>query len=47
MTNFGEKVAGYEIPVLNEREIRAAAGVLFLFMFISLMNILYEMMGIF
>ncbi len=33
---FGENVPGYEIPVLNEREIRAAAGILFLFMFISI-----------
>jgi hypothetical protein len=33
---FGEDVAGYEIPVLNEREIRAAAGILFLLMFISI-----------
>ena len=32
---FGEKVEGYNIPVLNEREIRAAAGIIFLFMFIS------------
>ncbi len=28
---FGENVAGYDIPVLNEREVRAAAGILFLF----------------
>jgi len=28
--NFGEDVAGYNIPVLNEREIRAAAGILYL-----------------
>ena len=27
---FGEDVQGYSIPVLNEREIRAAAGILFL-----------------
>ena len=33
---FGENVKGYSIPVLNEREIRAAAGILFLFMFISI-----------
>ena len=26
---FGEDVEGYRIPVLNEREIRAAAGMLF------------------
>lgn len=34
--NFGEKVEGYDIPVLNEREIRAAAGILFLLMFIAI-----------
>lgn len=33
---FGETVEGYSIPVLNEREIRAAAGMLFLLMFISI-----------
>jgi hypothetical protein len=33
---FGEDVEGYKIPVLNEREIRAAAGILFLMMFISI-----------
>lgn len=33
---FGEDVQGYTIPVLNEREIRAAAGILFLLMFISI-----------
>ena len=33
---FGEQVEGYNIPVLNEREIRAAAGILFLVMFISI-----------
>jgi len=37
---FGETVKGYEIPVLNEREIRAAAGILFLATFISLMLII-------
>src|SRR6185369_3750253 len=39
---FGEDVEGYNIPVLNEREIRASAGILFLFMFISLMLILFK-----
>lgn len=34
---FGEDVAGFDIPVLNEREIRAAAGLLFLIMFISIL----------
>jgi hypothetical protein len=29
--NFGEKVKGFEIRVLNEREVRAGAGILFFF----------------
>jgi hypothetical protein len=33
---FGEDVEGYTIPVLNEREIRAAAGILFIMMFVSI-----------
>jgi len=33
---FGEDVEGYNIPVLNEREIRASAGILFLFTFIAI-----------
>jgi hypothetical protein len=39
---FGEDVDGYNIRVLNEREIRAAAGILFLATFISLMFILFK-----
>jgi hypothetical protein len=39
---FGENVQGYNIPVLNEREIRAAAGILFLFIFMSLILILFN-----
>jgi hypothetical protein len=39
---FGENVEGYNIPVMNEREIRAAAGLLFLATFISLMFILFK-----
>jgi hypothetical protein len=35
---FGEDVAGYDIPVLNEREIRAASGILFLIMFIAILT---------
>ncbi len=35
---YGEKVAGYEIPVLNEREARAAAAILFVGAFIGLTN---------
>ncbi len=37
---FGEKVEGYVIPVLNNREIRATAGIMFLLAFISLILIL-------
>lgn len=37
---FGENVAGYEIPVLNEREIRAAAGILFIMMYTSVMLVI-------
>ena len=39
---FGENVDGYKIPVLNEREIRASAGILFLATFVSLMLILFK-----
>lgn len=42
LIKFGEDVAGYTIPVLNEREIRAAAGILFLATFISWMFILFQ-----
>lgn len=37
---FGERVEGYEIPVLNEREIRAAAGILFVFMFLAILRVI-------
>jgi len=39
---FGETVNGYNIPVLNEREVRAAAGILYFFTFLSLMFILFK-----
>jgi len=39
---FGENVEGYNMRVLNEREIRASAGILFLAVFISLMLILFK-----
>ena len=35
---YGEKVEGYEVLVLNEREARAGAGILFLIGLLSLMN---------
>lgn len=34
----GETVSGYEIPVLNEREVRASAGILFFFAMIAFFN---------
>ena len=40
--NFGERVEGYSIPVLNEREVRASAGLLFLVMYTSLMLIIFN-----
>ncbi len=35
MFRFGEEVKGYDIPVLNEREVRAAAGILFTWAFLA------------
>lgn len=35
---FGETMAGYGVPVLNEREVQAAAGILFFFALVSFMN---------
>lgn len=37
MIKFGENVDGYTIPVLNEREVRAAAGILFMFAFLAIL----------
>ena len=42
LVQFGEHVEGYDIPVLNEREIRASAGILFLATFIGLMLIIFK-----
>ncbi|MBL7851018.1 MAG: DUF4395 domain-containing protein [Cyclobacteriaceae bacterium] len=39
---FGETVEGYNIPVLNEREVRAAAGISFVFMLIALLLIIMK-----
>ena len=41
MKQFGETVEGYNIPVLNEREIRAAAGILFVFVLIAIQRVIY------
>ncbi len=35
---FGQKLPEYEVPVLNERAIRASAGILFFFAMVSFMN---------
>jgi hypothetical protein len=35
---FGDHIDGYEIPVLNEREVRASAGILFFLALIAFMN---------
>ncbi len=40
--NFGEKVDGFNIPVLNEREVRASAGILFLVLFSAIMYVHFE-----
>jgi len=36
--NYGEEVEGYDVRVINEREARAAAGILFAFGMLSLTN---------
>lgn len=38
---FGEQVEGYQIPVLNEREVRAAAGLFFVGLLIAVTQIVY------
>lgn len=35
---FGETIEGYAVPVLNEREVRASAGILFLCAMVAFMN---------
>lgn len=35
---FGEQVPGYPVPVLNERAVRAAAGIVFFFAIVAFMN---------
>lgn len=39
---FGETVDGYRIPVLNEREVRASAGMYFLFLFWAIMLVNFK-----
>jgi hypothetical protein len=38
MFGFGESVEGYDVSVFNEREVRAAAGIVFFFAFMAFMN---------
>ena len=42
IVKFGEDVEGYSIPVLNEREIRAAAGILFVTMFLTILIVIFK-----
>lgn len=35
---FGQQIPGYNVPVLNERAVRASAGILFLFAIVSFMK---------
>lgn len=42
VVKFGEDVDGYVIPVLNEREIRAAAGILFFLMLVSILTVIMK-----
>ena len=42
LIRFGESVPGYTIPVLNEREVRAAAGILFLLTYSALLAIIFK-----
>ena len=36
--SFGERLDGYAVPVLNERAVRAAAGIVFFFAIVAFMN---------
>lgn len=38
---FGEEVPGYDIRVLNEREVRAAAGMFLVLMLLSIQRVIY------
>lgn len=39
---FGEELPQYNIPILNEREVRAAAGILFILMFVSVQLVIFN-----
>jgi hypothetical protein len=38
LLHFGDRIDGYDVPVLNEREVRASAGILFLFAITAFLN---------
>lgn len=38
LISFGDRIEGYAVPVLNERAVRAAAGIVFFFAIVSFMN---------
>ena len=42
LLQFGEYVTEHKIPVLNEREIRASAGMMFLAMFVAFMFVIFN-----
>jgi hypothetical protein len=42
ISQFGEAVEGFPVPVLNEREVRASAGIMFLVLLIALVQILFR-----
>lgn len=42
LIQFGENIEGYHLPVLNEREIRASAGILFLATFTAFMFVVFK-----
>ncbi len=42
IVQFGENVEGFNIPVLNEREIRASSGILFVFALLSFLMIVFR-----
>lgn len=40
--DFGETIPGYQIPVFNEREVRASAGILFLLGIVAYVTVLHS-----
>ncbi|HUR30165.1 MAG TPA: DUF4395 family protein [Saprospiraceae bacterium] len=42
LIQFGENIEEFDMPVLNESEIRASAGILFLALSISMMRVIFK-----